>query len=1173
MAEEAAEAVELRLLTDAKFAEEYEIIENEQVDRYAEGELTPAERIQFERHFLASDARRQKLRFAQNLRSYRDARVKDEVRRPVPFPAARRGFPAYLRAAAALLLVAGVGAGVWLLSGRRSDVEEGTEALRRAYRNQRTVAARVTGFDYAPLVVTRGQEPPEVDYVLRDRAERLLSDAVNAGADSHSRHALGRFYLASGQLDKSVSEFEAALGESPDSAQAHNDLGAAFLELGLRQGSGGGPVSALEIFAKSLRHFEKASELDPSLLEPLYNKALALQHMTMRERAREAWAAYLARDSQTKWAEEARRNLELLSERGASPPDAAQLLEGFLAAARAGDDERAWQLLSGNKEMITGMFLPQRLAAAYLREGAGGDRAKAEEFLKALGYAGELESKRARDPYVSHLAAYYSRSTPERRLALDQAQAAVADGYASCIRGEFKAALEQFGRARGLFEDAGDELEGRLCDYWIAYCKSQLDAIGESTSLLAALADYSRARGYRWLLGQALCWTANNHAELGEHSKSVENYNLALAVVSDIGDAYNVQKVLSQLASEYKHLGQPRRALEYHWRVLQLADPRFLSVRQLWRNYLYTTRTLADMGLYEAAAAFGGEMLGLAQREIREPGFIHYSYLYLGQSHGGLGRYEEAIRLTSESLKAAESVTDESARKLSANAVLQLAHLRRLMGDCAGALGDYDRAVETYGRMELSIYRYGAHKGRLLCYVALGDDARVESELSVVRGLFEEYRADIVEEQNRNTFFDREQSVYDIAIDHAYRTGDRRRAFDISEESRARSLLDSRNNSPRAATSDAAAGAAFASVTRPLALAELQARIPADVQVLQYAALDNKLLIWVVTSDSFHLVKSDVGAGDLQAKVMGYTRAMARGPGSGAAELGRELYGLVVGPAAGLLDPRKVVCIVPDKALSYLPFPALISPRSGDYLVADFAVMSSPSLNVFVLCSEASRGKAGKAAETILSVGNPAFDRAAHPALADLAGAAREARNIARDYYSAAYEFIGSDALKEPIRAKLPEADVIHFACHYVADERYPSASRLVLAKGGGAGGGDDLTAGELAAQKLPRAKLVVLSACRTGGESYYNGEGMVGISRTFLAAGVPLAVASQWAVDSESTAELMQRFHRYRKREDLPTAAALRRAQLDLLGDPRGLYRDPYYWAAFITVGGHADF
>ena len=83
-----------------------------------------------------------------------------------------------------------------------------------------------------------------------------------------------------------------------------------------------------------------------------------------------------------------------------------------------------------------------------------------------------------------------------------------------------------------------------------------------------------------------------------------------------------------------------------------------MSVRQLWRNYLYTTRTLTDMGLYEAAAAFGGEMLRLAQREIKEPGTIHFSCLYLGQIYGGLGRYEEAVRLTSESLEVGQSVAD-----------------------------------------------------------------------------------------------------------------------------------------------------------------------------------------------------------------------------------------------------------------------------------------------------------------------------------------------------------------------------------------------------------------------------------------------------------------------------------------------------------------------------------
>ncbi|MGB8508890.1 MAG: CHAT domain-containing protein, partial [Pyrinomonadaceae bacterium] len=158
----------------------------------------------------------------------------------------------------------------------------------------------------------------------------------------------------------------------------------------------------------------------------------------------------------------------------------------------------------------------------------------------------------------------------------------------------------------------------------------------------------------------------------------------------------------------------------------------------------------------------------------------------------------------------------------------------------------------------------------------------------------------------------------------------------------------------------------------------------------------------------------------------------------------------------------------------------------------------------------------------------------------------------------------------------LPEANVIHLAGHYIIDERHPLLSRLVLAKKHGsesANGEDDLMASDLAGQRLRHAKLVVLSACQTGGENYYNGEGLMGMSRVFLEAGVPLVVASQWAVESESTAELMIKFHHYRRTAGLSSLGALRRAQIEILNDQNGLYRDPYYWAAFVPLGGYTEF
>jgi CHAT domain-containing protein len=108
---------------------------------------------------------------------------------------------------------------------------------------------------------------------------------------------------------------------------------------------------------------------------------------------------------------------------------------------------------------------------------------------------------------------------------------------------------------------------------------------------------------------------------------------------------------------------------------------------------------------------------------------------------------------------------------------------------------------------------------------------------------------------------------------------------------------------------------------------------------------------------------------------------------------------------------------------------------------------------------------------------------------------------------------------------------------------------------------------------KLPRTKLVVLSACETSGRDYYNGEGLIGIARTFLRTGIPLLVASQWSVESESTAEIDVEVSPLSETARRFQFVSFARAQLELLEDAKGPYSDPYYWAAFTTVGGYADF
>jgi CHAT domain-containing protein len=108
---------------------------------------------------------------------------------------------------------------------------------------------------------------------------------------------------------------------------------------------------------------------------------------------------------------------------------------------------------------------------------------------------------------------------------------------------------------------------------------------------------------------------------------------------------------------------------------------------------------------------------------------------------------------------------------------------------------------------------------------------------------------------------------------------------------------------------------------------------------------------------------------------------------------------------------------------------------------------------------------------------------------------------------------------------------------------------------------------------KLSHTRLVVLSACQSGIERQYGGEGPTSFARQFIIAGVPEIVASLWPVDSEPAAQLMIAFHRHRKTDGMPTAEALRRAQQDMIEGPDSRYRRPYYWASFAVIGGYAEF
>jgi tetratricopeptide (TPR) repeat protein len=318
---------EERLMTDDELFEMLRVVEDELIDEAAARELSADEQARFDRNFLATPDRRARLELSLALHDYVAAdptavaaskKTNDPV--VVDFPPPKQesqgtGWPLrrlYWGLAAAAVILIAIGLGWWIFIPT-SDVSKGLQALNQAYREQRPTEARITGLNYAPPPpVTRGPEPEKFDYVARDRAQRILQDAVAGHPDAQAFHALGQLYLANRQFDEAIKEFAAALKLNPGDAQVESDIGAAYLEKGKADRATENGRQDLADYEESLKHLTRALESDDSLLQARFNRALLYGYLNRTPEAQHEWRIYLKKERDPRWAEEATRRLEAL---------------------------------------------------------------------------------------------------------------------------------------------------------------------------------------------------------------------------------------------------------------------------------------------------------------------------------------------------------------------------------------------------------------------------------------------------------------------------------------------------------------------------------------------------------------------------------------------------------------------------------------------------------------------------------------------------------------------------------------------------------------------------------------------------------------------------------------------------------------------------------------------
>lgn len=1181
-------ALEARLLTEDDLFTELDIVEDELIDEYLANKLSRDERKRFDDHFLTTPERESKLRSAQAMKRYLDrisphpASIWDKLGRWLKSPG-QFFFASPVRAGITILFLAVFGLTVWRVWFYQSDLDKGLIALNEAYRQERPIEARLSLLDHAPFENRRADEPITVNTLELRRAQVFLIQAEEDQHDAPAYHAGGKLHLLSGEQDKAIQSFERAANLDPKNAQIYADLGAAFLEKGrleLNQGKSGGASpedeKSLEYWGRSLEYSKRALEIDPGMLEPLFNRALVHEYQRLTEAAKADWRTYLQKDPDSPWAAEARKHLRDLEESENRPArssgDSSDL---FMHAYRATDDATAWEIYKSNHDS-SGNSITNTLIDRFLAEDA---RAAANsENLRALIYLGQLEIRKANDAYTSDLAKFYSSAAPQTRAFLATARQDAAEGHKLLRQSQVVAATKYFARARNAFERVGNSPEALSVATAIAHGAAVQPDLARGIELLNSIVPTCESKRYRWLLAEALTRLAHIETNLNRYSEAISDSHRALQIFQELQDSSNTFGALVQIAGLYLYLKDNQMSLQFLKRAMAMAQVEGTPPIKLWGVHITVSLNLSELRLYRAALDYQTEALQLALQS-GSPLYISRSYQFVGLTFGSLQQFDLALQNVRNSYEQGRPLSAQRiGQNMMASASLRLGDLYRLSGDQISALAAYEESLRLYEKLEFAHLTYAAHKGKFLAYMAQNNDALAARELEIVFRLFEEYRAKILAERQSNFFFDREQDTCDLAIDFTYfRLGDYNRALDYSETCRARNLRAlMRRGAELTSTAggmDLQSRSGNAADSLPPRANEIAGQLSERVQLIEYAVLNNKLVMWLITRSGITPKSVDVESNRLTELVATVLKQIKGRDDKATRQSLKDLYTLLIEPVRELLDPGKVICFVPDKALHYVPFSALVSTTSDRYLVEDYQVMVSPSAAILIDSTNKALAFPAGQEERLLAVGNPAFDRTETPRLSNLPEAEREVEGFVSDY-PVHRVLMRRQATRRVVTEELRRANVAHFAAHYQIDPKSTLSSRLMLAPELGDWSHTQrsgLDSGTIYQMDLAHVRLVILAACQTGIEQQFGGEGSIGFARSFLVAGVPVVVASLWPVDSESTAELMIAFHHERRREHQPATVALARAQRKMIASAN--HRSPYYWAGFTPIGGHSHF
>jgi CHAT domain-containing protein len=557
-----------------------------------------------------------------------------------------------------------------------------------------------------------------------------------------------------------------------------------------------------------------------------------------------------------------------------------------------------------------------------------------------------------------------------------------------------------------------------------------------------------------------------------------------------------------------------------------------------------------QQGKYREAIEYATKELEISQKLSNLDGQRH-AFNVLGWAYywlkNGLKNYQEAIRYQQQFLKIAIQLND-----------------RVSQGQALNNLGD--------------------------AYLQLGEVSEAEAKLRDAIKIWENLRSssngldsyDI----HKVSFFETQATTYTTLQEVLIRQGKHNEALEIAERGRSRSLVEILARKSQS-------GLESPSIANIQRIAKEQNATLVEYSIVRNGldsgsglqVKESKLQIWVVSpTGQVNFKEVNLMLPEWQDKSLTQRVTDARTSiGTGRASRGdsieivplplaqteselRSLHRLLIAPIADFLptDPNAQVVFVPHGQLFLVPFAAL-QDATGQYLIEKHTLRTAPSIQTLQLTREKRQRLKNQSGEALI-VGNPTMpslairDGEVSRQLSPLLGAKQEAENIADLFHTPI--FTGAQATKAAVLNKIDQARVIHLATHGILNDSpfWDLPGQVALAPSGQDKGW--LGASEIIKRDLS-AELAVLSACDTGQGKIVE-DGVIGLSRSFIAAGVPSVVVSLWSIPDAPTGELMVEFYKNWYTRKLNKAQALRKAMLTTMKN----HPHPSAWAAFTLIG-----